>query len=70
MHSGTPNISAIVIFGEACRIAMSDGLSDAPRQRLLRDAFEKQLELKNTHGYKHLQKNGIIRNETTEKRIF
>ena len=43
MRSGTQNVPAIAGFGEACRIAMSDGLSDAPRQRLLRDAFEKKI---------------------------
>ena len=43
MRSGTQNVPAIAGFGEACRIAMSDGLSDAPRQRLLRDAFEKKM---------------------------
>lgn len=40
MRSGTLNVPAIAGFGEACRIAMTDGLSDAPRQRLLRDRFE------------------------------
>ena len=43
MRSGTPNVPAIAGFGEACRIAMSDGLSDAPRQCGLRDAFEKKM---------------------------
>ena len=43
MRSGTQNVPAIAGFGEACRIAMSDGLSDASRQRLLRDAFEKKI---------------------------
>ena len=28
MRSGTQNVPAIAGFGEACRIAMSDGLSD------------------------------------------
>lgn len=40
IRSGTLNVPAIAGFGEACRIAMTDGLSDAPRQRLLRDRFE------------------------------
>ena len=43
MRSGTQNVPAIAGFGEACRIAMSDGLSDAPRQCGLRDAFEKKM---------------------------
>lgn len=43
MRSGTQNVPAIAGFGEACRIAVSDGLSDAPRQRSLRDAFEKKI---------------------------
>ena len=43
MRSGTLNVPAIAGFGEACRIAGSDGLQDAPRQRSLRDAFEKKM---------------------------
>ena len=43
LRSGTPNVPAIAGFGEACRIAVSDGLQDAPRQRSLRDAFEKKM---------------------------
>ena len=43
MRSGTQNVPAIVGFGEACRIAVSDGLQDASRQRSLRDAFEKKI---------------------------
>ena len=37
MRSGTLNVPAIAGFGEACRIAVTDGLVDAPRQRRLRD---------------------------------
>ena len=40
MRSGTLNVPAIAGFGEACRIAVTDGLVDAPRQRRLRDEFE------------------------------
>ena len=43
MRSGTQNVPAIVGFGEACRIAVSDGVQDASRQRSLRDAFEKKM---------------------------
>lgn len=43
MRSGTPNVPAIAGFGEACRIAITDGLADAPRQRRLRDTFERRL---------------------------
>ena len=43
MRSGTLNVPAIAGFGEACRIAITDGLADAPRQRLLRDGFERRL---------------------------
>ena len=41
MRSGTLNVPAIAGFGEACRIATTDGLAEAPRQRLLRDTFER-----------------------------
>ena len=44
MRSGTPNVPAIAGFGEACRIAVTEGLTDAPRQRRLRDSFERKLE--------------------------
>ena len=40
MRSGTLNVPAVAGFGEACRIAVTNGLADAPRQRLLRDRFE------------------------------
>lgn len=43
MRSGTPNVPAIAGFGEACSIAVTDGLTDAPRQRRLRDEFERRL---------------------------
>ena len=43
MRSGTLNVPAIAGFGEACRIAITDGLADAPRQRRLRDEFEHDL---------------------------
>lgn len=43
LRSGTPNVPAIAGFGEACRIAVTDGLADAPRQRHLRDEFERAL---------------------------
>lgn len=43
MRSGTLNVPAIAGFGEACRIAVTDGLADAPRQRRLRDEFERRL---------------------------
>ena len=43
MRSGTLNVPAIAGFGEACRIAITDGLADAPRQRRLRDEFESDL---------------------------
>ena len=43
LRSGTQNVPAIAGFGEACRIVGSDGLQDAPRQRALRDAFEKKM---------------------------
>ena len=41
MRSGTLNVPAITGFGEACRIAITDGLADASRQRFLRDEFER-----------------------------
>ena len=43
LRSGTQNVPAIAGFGEACRIAVSDRLQDALRQRLLRDIFEKKI---------------------------
>ena len=43
MRSGIQSVPAIAGFGEACKIAVSDGLSDAPRQCLLRDVFEKNI---------------------------
>ena len=43
MRSGTLNVPAIAGFGEACRIAITDGLADTPRQRRLRDEFERRL---------------------------
>lgn len=43
MRSGTLNVPAIAGFGEACSIAVADGLADAPRQRRLRDGFERSL---------------------------
>ena len=43
LRSGTPNVPAIAGFGEACKIAITDGLADAPRQRHLRDEFERAL---------------------------
>ena len=43
LRSGTPNVPAIAGFGEACRIAVADGLADAPRQRRLRDMFERAI---------------------------
>ena len=43
MRSGTLNVPAIVGFGEACRIASGEGLSDSTRQRFLRDWFERSL---------------------------
>ena len=43
MRSGTLNVPAIVGFGMACGIATTEGLADAPRQRRVRDSFEKSL---------------------------
>lgn len=43
LRSGTPNVPAIAGFGEACMIAATDGLADAPRQRRLRDMFERAI---------------------------
>ena len=43
MRSGTLNVPAIAGFGEACRIAVTYGLRDAPRQRTLRDEFERRV---------------------------
>ena len=43
LRSGTLNVPAIVGFGEACRIALDEGLADSPRQRSLRDEFERRL---------------------------
>lgn len=43
LRSGTLNVPAIAGFGEACSIAVTDGLADAPRQRHLRDEFESRL---------------------------
>ena len=43
MRSGTLNVPAIAGFGEACRIAVTSGLADTPRQRHLRDEFERRL---------------------------
>ena len=43
LRSGTLNVPAIAGFGEACRIALEDGLADSPRQRSLRDRFERRL---------------------------
>ena len=43
MRSGTLNVPAIAGFGEACRIAVTDGLADAPRQCRLRDGLERRL---------------------------
>ena len=43
MRSGTLNVPAIMGFGEACRIAASEGLAYSPRQQSLRNYFEKHL---------------------------
>ena len=43
MRNGTPNVPAIAGFGEACRIAVADGLADASHQRHLCDTFEHML---------------------------
>ena len=43
MRNGTPNVLAIARFGEACRIAVADGLADASHQRHLCDTFEHML---------------------------
>ena len=43
LRSGTLNVPAIVGFGEACRIALDEGLADSPKQRSLRDEFERRL---------------------------
>ena len=43
MRSGTLNVPAIVGFGDACMIATTDGLVDAPRQRRIRDKFERHM---------------------------
>ena len=43
LRSGTLNVPAIAGFGEACRIALDEGLADSPRQRSLRDRFEDRL---------------------------
>ena len=43
LRSGTLNVPAIVGFGMACRIATIEGLADMPRQRYIRDSFEKNL---------------------------
>ena len=45
LRSGTPNVTAIVGFGEACRIATTEGLVDSPRQGRLRDSFEYKISL-------------------------
>lgn len=45
MRSGTLNVPAIAGFGEACRITITDGLVDAPRQRFLRDEFERIMSI-------------------------
>ena len=39
-RSGTQNVPAIAGFGEACRIAVTNGMLDIPRQCDLRDMFE------------------------------
>ena len=49
MRSGTLNVPAIAGFGEACRIAITDGLTDAPRQRFLRDEFERIISIVISH---------------------
>ncbi len=43
MRSGTLNVPAIVGFGLACHMAAINWIRDAPRQRELRDYFEKEL---------------------------
>ena len=43
LRSGTLNVPAIAGFGEACRIALDEGLADSSRQRSLRDRFEGRL---------------------------
>ena len=43
LRSGTLNVPAIAGFGEACKIALDEGLADSPRQRFLRNRFERHL---------------------------
>lgn len=43
LRSGTLNVPGIVGFGEACRIAADEGITDAPRQEGLRGRFEEAL---------------------------
>ncbi len=43
MRSGTLNVPGIVGFGKACEIASVKGLGDSPRQKQLRDNFEKKI---------------------------
>ena len=42
-HPGTPNVPAIVGFGEACRIAAAEGPDDRTHARSLRDRLEHAL---------------------------
>ena len=43
MRSGTLNVPAIVGFGLACHMAATSWIRDAPRQRELRNYFEKEM---------------------------
>ncbi len=56
MRSGTLNVQAIAGFGEACSIAITVGLADAPRQRHLRDSFERHI----SDTIPNIQVNGAI----------
>ena len=46
MRSGTLNVPAIVGFGMACKVAMSEGIQDAGRQQHVRDTFEDEIRAK------------------------
>ena len=46
MRSGTLNVPAIVGFGTACKVAMSEGIQDAGRQQHIRDTFEDEIKTK------------------------
>jgi len=43
MRSGTLNVPGIVGFGKACAMILEEKLSDIPRQKALRDDFERKI---------------------------